>query len=96
MREDGRYYFDADISLTAAVSLDIKNSSGLTERELAEHIGLIVRRAWEKSEREGCDAVGVWRYLRQRFPGVYLERRDELPKLLSEVTPRIWVRCEIE
>ena len=94
--ENGRLYYCADIDLTAALSLDIKKHSGITERELEDHIRRITLEAWELSEQNGCDAVGVWKYLRQRYPKLYLENREDLTPIIKSVSPRITVSCEIE
>lgn len=94
--ENGKLFYRADITLTAALSLDIKKHSGITERELEDYIEKLVLEAWDSSEGEGCDAVGVWKYLRQRYPEVYLENREDLAPLIKGVTPEISVSCEIE
>lgn len=94
--ENGKLFYRAYITLTAALSLDIKKHSGITERELEDYIEKLVLEAWDSSEGEGCDAVGVWKYLRQRYPEVYLENREDLAPLIKGVTPEISVSCEIE
>ena len=47
--ENGKLFYRADITLTAALSLDIKKHSGITERELEDYIEKLVLEAWDSS-----------------------------------------------
>ena len=95
-REGDKLIFSADIELSASVSLDIKGSEFLSEEELSQYVGDMAMRAWKKTSGAGYDAVGVWKYVRQSEPELYLRERERIGRLVSQIEPRFTVRCIME
>ena len=94
--ENGRLVFTADITLSAAVSLDIKSGDMPSERFFESYLETQLREAWDHSAGEGCDAVGVWRFLRQRYPRIYLEHEDDIERLIRNTRLDLDINCRIE
>lgn len=96
IREGDKLVFNADISLSASVSLDIKGRDILSDDELSDYVGVMLMRTWEKTSGAGCDAVGVWKYVRQSEPELFLREKESIGKLVSRIEPRFTVRCIME
>lgn len=96
VRQGERLIFKAEITLSAKTALDVKGRPELSEEELSRYVQRIVRRAWDKTSGAGLDAVGVWRYVRQREPKLYLREKNRTGELVSEIEPQILVRCRSE
>ncbi|MBQ7071415.1 MAG: Ger(x)C family spore germination C-terminal domain-containing protein, partial [Ruminococcus sp.] len=94
--ENGRLVFTADITLSAAVSLDIKSGDMPSESIFESYLEANLREAWQNSAGEGCDAAGVWRFLRQRYPKIYLEYEDDIERLIRNTRLDLDINCRIE
>ncbi len=94
--ENGRLVFNVDIDLSAAVSLDIRHSDVLKQEHLSDHLETQLRSAWRQSVQSGCDAVGVWRFVRRKYPKVYLEYEDDIERLISSTKLCLDIECSIE